>query len=225
MEDQTNDSTSTPAVKQPQVGAVMATEKGAENKKGQVAEAAQSPSRTYSEDEWNKRQSSFDKQVSKTNERLQELERQSAEATVKVQEAQYNNWLAAIEDSGGDVDAAGKAIAGIKQSWSEANKILAQKAQIEQQAAILEEAGKGKKASDLIKEHGLEESAVEQLMDSKDSTEMELKALKLKVAQTAVTATPPKKVDSGLGDGKKTDLSAQPASEALGRLMEEALEK
>lgn len=225
MVDPNNDSTSTPAVVQPQVGAAMVAGTGAENKEGQVAEATQPQVRTYNEAEWGKRQSSFDKQMSKVSDRVKELEGQQAQAQAKVEEAQYSNWLQAIEDAGGDGDAAGKAIAGIKQAWNEARQVLAQKATLIQQATTLEEAARGKQALDLVKEHSLSPDAVEELLDSKDATEMELKALKLRLEKQATDATAPTKVEKEGGTGKVRDLSTQPTTITLGQLMEESLEK
>ncbi len=182
--------------------------------------------RTFSQEEWDKRQSALDKQISQAREERERststLQAALEEATKQLEETKYRNFLASVEAAGGDVNAANGLVAQQKELAAERRKLEAEKRANEQQIAVLSAAGKGKYALDLIKQYELGEDSSEKLLVAKSEVEMENIALKLHVEQVKSKARPAGKVDSGKQTAPSRDLSKMPPAVVLGTLMDEA---
>ena len=183
------------------------------------------PKKTYSEEEWNKRQSALDKQLSKWQQQAQEYERKATEAEARAQEQQVKEMLSGLEESGYEPDKAKQLVASFQAQWKRAQDILARESEVKKQTAILAEACRSKMALDLAKEHGLAEADVAALLEAEDAKSMELEALKLAMKKTRITEKSSAPPDSSANKGVKRDFSKMPASQALGMLMEEAVSK
>jgi len=207
----------------PAEGAVKEAVEGAGNKEEKVEAPVL---RTYSEVEWNTRQSKIDKQIAKFKEDSQKevlrLQQVSDAAETRAREAEYSAFLRKAEEDGGDVPAAKAIVEERRRVDARVAELQKTEAWIKEQSALLNLAGKGKQAQELVKQFSLSEESLEELLDSENPVEMENKALKLHVAKLKVEQKPPMQVDPGRGSGKQRDFSAMPASEALGILMGEA---
>ncbi len=230
-----NVSTSVDETKQPTMdepkgkpeGGVEVKVEGAEKKEGQGAEAPKP--RTYSEEEWNKRQSAVDKQVAKvkvdSGETLKGLQETIASLERKTEEAEYAALLKSTEDSGGDADKTRLLIEEKRTFKAKERLFEAEKKAFKEQAELLSVAGKGKKAFELIKQYELSADDEGKLLEAESEDGMENIALKLQVEKLKTGQRPSTSVDSGLSSGKPRDLSKMPESESLGTMMEESLNK
>lgn len=230
MEDQ-KDSTSVDDKGQPQdidkdEGAVKESVEGAGDEK--VEEEKEAPTeRTYSQEEFSKLQSKLDTQLKEAGERsatqMKELQDSLNAALEAADEARGQAFVRQVEENGGDVGAAKALVAREQAVVKQERDAKALQIAMTQQQVILNEAGKGKQALDLIKEHGLDESATEELLKATDPTVMENIALKLRLEKGVAEQRKPTKTDQSAGsDTKGRDLSQLPPSMVLGTLMEEA---
>lgn len=228
MDDQTKETTSTETAAQlpAKQGAETKVADGAENKEGQTTTPA---SRSYTEEEWNKRQSAWDSQMSKTrkdlDDQLTTIQRERDESFQRAEDAKYDTFLRRVEADGGDLNAAKELVAREKQLASNERRFKAEQATLAKEREILRMAGKGKAAHELIQTYKLEAIVLDTLLESENPTEMENKALKLHLAKSKAGERQPDKLDSGQGGKSGEDLSKIPTSMALGRLMEDTKTK
>ena len=232
--DDPNETTSVVKDPQPQVTPTI-TElvPGAEKvgDKGAADKGSQEPpqTRTYSEDEWNKRQSAIDKRIADLQKASDDAVQKSADARLeaerKAEEIELNTFLRSIEDQGGDSEAAKLIVDAKKQMAEERRTWDKTKRQLETERNTLREAGKAKKAIDLIKEFSLPEGSEDKLMTAEDGTQMENTAMRLHLENIKSLQVPSTTVDAGQQQKPAGDLDKLSASEKLGKLMEEALNK
>jgi len=195
---------------------------GAETKEKVMEEAP--AQRTYSEDEWNKRQSSWDKQQASTAATLKELETARDEMLAKLDESETTQFLKTVEADGGDMDVA-KQIALRDLNVRKATRALEEtRKRMESDAAVLAQSSKIDQANKLIKEHSLTEDTLAVLMESGNVTDMENKALKLRLEKSGVEQRKPADLASTVSSTRGRELPKNP-SLALGTLMEEETRK
>lgn len=208
-------------------GAVKEPVKGAEGTEVKKADVEAPAPRTYTEEDWNKRQSSVDKQLAKIREEsqatAQKLQASIEEANTRAREAEFSTFLRKVENDGGDMDVAKAIIERERKADVKIAEMKKTEAWIRDQSAMLNEAGKGKQANELVKQYGLSEDSLEALLSSETPESMENIALKLYVEKLKIEQKPSMIVDQGKGSGKARDLSDLPPSVALGTLMGESI--
>lgn len=152
---------------------------------------------------------------------VKDMKKRLGELQTQYDEKEIGSWLAKVEQDGGDVGVA-KTIVEREQVSKKLERDLTDRlADIESREALLNEAGKGKTASDLIKTHELGEDVLEELLKAESLTEMENKALKLRVEKQSVEARQPEKLDKGQkASTKGQDLTKVAVDRRLGLGME-----
>lgn len=194
-------STSTPVTEQlSEKGAAPVAEAGAEEKKVGKEEAP--APRTYTEEEWSKRQSSWDTTQAKVNadskKQLEEANTRLVGIQDAARQAEERTFLKSAEDAGQDMEMA-KAMAALKsQNAKDKAEVDAQRVQNAQDRTILEVAGKAKSAHDLVAQYELGDKAVETLLEAESLVEMENKALKLKLEKAKIEGKPATVTDSSV---------------------------
>jgi len=175
-------------------GAAPEPEKGAEKEEGK--ETPKAP-RTYSEEDWNKRQSSWDKG-------LEELKKQHKEEIKQIrgqlQQQLRQDFLRKVEEEGGDVTKAGDL-------FDREQAILAKEQEVGEGLALLEKVKKDQDASDFIEKFDLPKEAKDQLLKAGSPAEMRSIALELALEKEKAGKTPPVKTASAVGTGKGVDTS------------------
>ena len=206
------------------VGAAPAETKGAEDKSKEVVVEAPAP-RTYSEEEWNKRQSKLDaeatKERTKFDGKTKELQQLLEQSQQQLEEAQSQTFLRTLEEQGGNVDA-GKTLLAREQAFRAAVKgFEATKVQQEELQEKLNVAGRAKFAHELMQTYKLEGDAEEALFKAENDGEMENIALKLHVENLKTEQRQPAKVDPGVTVTKGVNLDHLPPDILAGTLMEQ----
>jgi len=211
------------ALEKKEEGAVKEDVKGKE-------EAPKEKEETYTKADWDKREDELGKRISGLDTKLTEtlkgskdevsrLETALAEQQLRTEEARDLTFIKRVEEEGGDVKAAEVLVAREKASRALERDLTGRKRTLDEQETILAEAGRGKKATDLIKEHGLEADVVDELLACETPEKMEIKALNLRLEKGAVDAKPVVETDAPEG-GKKADTSDMSIEERLGKSME-----
>jgi len=190
--------------------------------------------KTYTEEEYDtaleaerKRYSGLDtKLTTMAKQHQDEIERINtalADAEERALQAREDAYLRKIEEDEGDVSSA-KAIVE-RDRTSRKAEATAKKREVElekrqkeldERDAILAVAGKEKKAHDLVKELGLDESVVEELRKCETPVEMEVKALRLHKEKAAIDAKPATETDETKGTKGGRDISKMSIEERLG---------
>ena len=153
--------------------------------------------------------------------KLTGLTEELARAMESMEETRAQSFLTKVDDEGGDMTAAKAMVERERTARQTAQELKTQKAELDRQATVLNEASKGKQAQDLIKEHGLAADVLDNLLGSKSPEEMENKALKLHLSTDKTERRPTDKTDKGRGESKGRDTSKLSGTESLGRAMEE----
>jgi len=216
--------------KEPLGEALEKKEEGAVKEQVKGAVAPEEKEETYTKAAWDKREEETNKRISGLDKKLTEtsksskdevsrLEKALAEQQLRTEEARDLTFLRKVEEDGGDVDAAKTLVAREKASRALERDLAGRKKALDEQEIILAEAGKGKKAVDLIKEHELEADVVDELLACETPEEMEIKALRMRLEKGAVDAKPVVETDAPEG-GRKADTSNMSVEERLGQAME-----
>lgn len=214
MEDQTKSTSAegeeqpqTQEVKEPELeeGAAAEPAEGAEEEK--VKEEEASP-RTYSEEEWNKRQSSWDTQTSELKKSHQTeiatINQQYGQLIAQERARQNAEFLKKVEDEGGNVDAA-KAIIAREEALMAREQEDARKAQeFEEARRLVAEEAKAIAAHRMAAQYRVDEK---ELLKAESRVEMENIALKLHAEKLKAGQKRPIKTDSGTSSAKGIDLS------------------
>lgn len=222
-----------PKVQEPQPNvaeALEAKEKEAVKEKVEGKEEAPEKEETYTKADWDKREtelggriSGLDTKLTKTiqssKDEVSRLEKALEEEQQRTEEARDLTFLQKVEEEGGDVNATKTMLTREKTSRAVERDLAKRTRTLDEQEVILAEAGKGKKAVDLIKEHELEADVVDELLECKTPAEMEIKALKLRLEKGAIDAKPVTETDAQ-DKGGKVDLSTLTLEERLGKGME-----
>jgi len=233
MGDQINPTSLEPEVQLPipeelKEGAVAKEVEGAGDEVKKEGGVEAPTERMFSQAEWDKRQSSIDtahkKELANIQEKSATKAREQAEALetaqLQIEEAETKAFLRMVEEQGGDMDSA-KAIAKARtDAATEGRRLQMLKAELEAERETLTIAGKAKKAHDLVKEHGLDEDALDGLLEAENPDQMEAKALRLRLEKSKTEERPSTKTAAGRGSTKGGDLSGSPPSIVLGTLME-----
>jgi hypothetical protein len=148
------------------------------------------------------------------------LQAQIAEAHTKAEEASIASYLRAVEEKGGDVDAAKQTVELNRQAKSLLAKAAAKEAELAEKEAKLNDAGKGKYANDLVAQYGLTAADLPKLLEATDDVDMERRALKLHVEALNIKAKPPEHPDPALNRAKGVDVSKLPINTRMGMAME-----
>lgn len=157
-----------------------------------------------------------------SKENVSRLETALEEQQQRTEDARDLTFLKKVEDEDGDVNAAKALVAREKTSRALERDLAGRKRTLDAQETILAEAGKAKKATDLIKEHKLEADVVDELLGCATPAEMEIKALKMRLEKGAIDAKPVTETDSH-EKGGKTDIGDMSTEERLGKGMEGTL--
>jgi chromosome condensin MukBEF ATPase and DNA-binding subunit MukB len=187
---------------------------------------------TFTKEQWEAKEAELTKRYSgldtklttvtrESQTRIQELQEEVNRAYEQAEEARSEALIRTLTEQGADETVAQRVARAEREL---ANKERTLKIQAEAQTKlqeVLNEAGKAKQAHDLIKEHGLEESALEGLIDSKTPDEMVNKALRLSLEKSKSAQIAPTEVAPKTPSTKGRDLSKVPPSIALGTLMSE----
>lgn len=161
--------------------------------------------RTYTEAEWNARQSSWDKQFAKATSgfesKINDMQKQIEEFNSKRFEIEESNLLRKVESEGGDVNWVKEAMAmkrQAQQELAEARKLI---------DSVSSEA-KAIAATKMAKQYGLGEDAIQDLMESKDPSEMELKALRMERDLRAQAGRPPAPTEKPVAQAHSEPVSS-----------------
>lgn len=187
-------------------GAVPAVEGGAAP---EVVETTKTP-RTYTDVEWNKRQSAIDQQVAQAKaEAAAELEKvrnEQAEMIKRIEEQDRSSLMAKLEAAGEDVQ---KGLA----LFDHEKMLKAKERTLADREVKINKALQFTAAQDLAKQYGLGETDVVELLRINNPLEMENKALKLSLAKVKAGGTPRLPTDLGGGVPRGTNFDALPESE------------
>jgi hypothetical protein len=135
--------------------------------------------KTYTETDWNTRQSSWDKQMAKVtaqfDEKIKTLESRVNATDAAKRDADETSFLKKIEDAGGDTQWA----KSVLQIQREAEQAKADAARLVDSVS-----GEAKQiaAVKMAKAHNLPEDSISELLESESPTDMENKALKMEIA-------------------------------------------
>ena len=166
--------------------------------------------------------SKFTKSQAGWEETTRSLQADRDAALAQIEEAKYSSFLSRVEQEGGDVDVAKMIIARERAATQKERDVKTLESWVKQQQSILNEAGKGKQAHDLIKEHGLNETQLGKLLEAANPLEMENLALKLRLEKSKIEQRPPRELDSNRGNKPVGDIGKLPPSVALGQLMDDS---
>lgn len=169
------------------------------------------------------RYSGLDKKLTEamktSKENVSRLETALEEQQQRTEDARDLTFLKKVEDEGGDVNAAKALVTREATSRTLERDLAKRKKALDTQETILAEAGKAKKATDLIKEHELDADVVDELLACETPEAMEVKALKLRLEKGAVDAKPVTETDSH-DQGAKTSTEGMSVEERMGQAME-----
>lgn len=171
---------------------------------GKGGEANLQAPKTYSEQEWLKREkemggriSGQDKKITDLTKTLASLQDKHSQQLKATQEFEETALIKATEADGGDVNLVKKTLDRERHARELAQTLEQREAQILEKEKFYENVARQENAKKLIAEHGLEAEAFETLMQLGTPVEMENAALKMVVAKKATEAIPTQKLDSG----------------------------
>ena len=201
---------------------------GIEEQVKEGAEERKAPSpRSYSTDEWNKRQSAWDKQTAaiqkqlkESSERLVEYEKTRNTLLDESQERQFADFLSKTDTAGGDMDAARLVVSAQREVAKKQREFEVQQTQFHKDQELVNEGLKTLAAQDFVKKYELGGDTLASLMEAANPMEMENKALKLKLEKASVEKKPSAKVDSGISSTKGIDFSKLSDTEKFGKILE-----
>ena len=180
--------------------------------------------KTYTEEELNQRIESIKGGHKGTVEKMRadiaKLNATIADLSNKAEEANLAAYLQQIEAKGGDVEAAKAVINLQRQSRQALAAVQAKEAELAEKEAMLNEAGRGKFAHDMLKQYGLAEADLPKLLEATDDVDMERRALKLHVASLTNKARAPEAPDHAANKAKGIDTSKMPIATRMGMAME-----
>lgn len=199
-------------------------DKGTEEKdKGKVTP------RVFTEDEWRKRESAKDKEISRVR---SDFEKRQSDLEARLQAAQEASdraaesaFLRQIEESGGDVDAAKLVLKRHQEVANKEREYARKEAELRKRELIIAEASRGQFAHDLLKQYELTEDSLTDLMEADTPEKMENAALKLAIQKSKTPVKPPTSVESPIGDKSNKDITKIPETVRLGSLMEQSFKK
>ncbi len=145
----------------------------AESKGAAETTPAKPASRTYTEEEWNKRQAAWDRNYS---ERIADIERKSSEDAAQLAAAMKQNFLRDATEKGLDVKKA-------EYLYDLEQQVKSEKETLERQRRQVEESSKSIAAHNLVKELGLSNDVLPELLEAKSPEAMEAKALRIKLGK------------------------------------------
>lgn len=218
----TNPNTSTSAVDptQPPVDDKTETlpkvDEGAEQKpvEGAGDEGAKTPPetptpRTYTEEEWNKRQSSIDVQMESIRKQgedtLAKMQKQFEDTRAETEKRQDAEFIAKVETDGGDVDAARRLVAREQTVRTKEREHETKEQTFKAEMGRAFEVAKRNDADKFARQYGIDD--VDALLKAENPVEMELIAVKLSLEKAKTQQKPPTKTDSGVSSGKGADWS------------------
>jgi hypothetical protein len=198
-------------------GAVVEPAEGAG--KAEVGEEEATPKpRVYSEEEWNKRQSSVDKQVAELQRRNQEeltkIRQEHEDLLARERERHNQEFLAKVEAEGGDVEAAKRIIAKEEATIKREAEIAQREQALLAYQSQVDEALKAVAANKLASQYGVDAT---ELLKAQNPLEMENIALKLHAEKLKAGAKRPIKTDSSIPSARGVDLSKLSPSEKVKR--------
>lgn len=220
-----------------QLGAGKEVAKGAENKEGQTDQLSQdrkepdkAPAlRTYSEEEWNKRQSSIDSQVSKLK---SDYENQLTKFTDELTKFRQGEREKEIQSFLGQAETEGLDKGKTQTLTDRIRAFYAKEAELEQRAAEIAKKEtlnlavlSAQKADELIKEYELNADAKTNLMEYDNPRDMELAAAKLYREKAMAAGLPAKEILERNATPNGRDLSQVPQAQQLGILWDEAVKE
>lgn len=190
----------------------------------QVTEPAK-PQPKYTDEELSQRLASvkggYEGTVKELKTINKQLKEQLAQIKEQAQQAEYTQLFTDLDAEPRMVNFAKK----LQEDWKKLNtdrqKLDQQLEEWEPRLAELNEAGKRKKAYDLVKEHGLDESTTEELVKAENSGAMEIAALRLAIEKSKVAARLPAKPTGTTPSTQGRDLSKLSDSEKFGIALEE----
>jgi len=197
----------------PPEGEVPKPPEGAGDKGAEKPPETPPPVKTYSVEEWNKRQSSWDTG-------LEELKRQHKETVKQIQEQlnqrQRAEFVSQAAERGESEEQAGT-LFDLRQQLQEKETGLVELAK------VLDTAKKDRTADELIEKFTLPKDAKDSLLKAETPTEMKTLALEMALETTKATKTPPVKTPSAVTTGKGIDASkATPRQRAEAYFAEQA---
>jgi hypothetical protein len=193
-------------------GAVIEPAEGAEET--EVREEETPKPRVYSEEEWNKRQSSWDKQFAETQ---QSYQTQILQFQQQAQERQDQEFLSKVEADGGDVNAAKELVARQKAIREREQELEFRGQSLQAYGQQVYEEGKAIAAHKMASQYGVDEK---ELLKAQNPMEMENIALKLHAEKLKAGAKRPIKTDSSIPSAKGVDWSKLSPTEKLNRGLE-----
>lgn len=207
---------------QVQEGTADTASKGAEKDT-----ATQSSTRTYSEDEWRKRESSWDKRYKaerqELDNRLKALENERAALLEQVDTEKERAYLQLVSDKGGDVDAAKLVLQRDREAKRAMAEVKKLQDELGQRMQLVNAAEKVKNARDLIAKYGLDSSLEETLLESESPAEMRAAAAEFALEKTKTTQVTTQVVDKRTSSSAPTvDTKHVPSVSRLGQLANEA---
>lgn len=236
MTEQNQESTSEPTKDQLSVDDAFEGKdnKGAGKEGGEGAENGDAPEktpstddkgdkepRTFSQEEWDKRQSALDAGANKLKEthakELEDLGKRFKELEDTVTKKARADVLKKAEEAGEDVDLAGTLF---DKEQDLKKREIAVNAKEEKMVKV----ARHQKADSLIEEHKLDKDVKEKLLEADSPEAMENIALRLALGDKKAGATPATKTDSGDEAGKGDDMSKITDPEAGLRVVFKRLE-
>lgn len=145
---------------------------------------------------WQKRYGGVDSKLSETTKQVKELQVALAAQEEATQRAREDALLGKIAEEDGPVDATKKAIDLARQARERTDKLNELERSLKEREAIVDTAGKNKKAYDLAKEFGLDAKAIDDLLEETTPELMEVKALRLALEAKDAAAIPATETDT-----------------------------
>lgn len=193
-------------------GAAPEPPEGAGKEEGKKAPEPPQP-RTYSEEEWKTRQSSWDKQMADREKQHKEEVKQVQEQLVKRQRQEF---ISQAVERGESEEQAG--------TLFDLQKQLQQKEdELTEVAKILDTAKKERTADELVAKFSLSKDSRDSLLKAESPADMKTLALEMALEGSKAEKTPPTKTPSGVGSGKGVDTSKLSPRERAMRYFEEKL--
>lgn len=171
--------------------------------------------RTYTVDEWNKRQSALDSRMAELEKQLKAAQAERVAYETKLQEQEDARFIQRIQEGGGDVDAAKALVAQQKAVRERAREAEAKSADVRAREQSVAQAIKHLAADKFIKDYGLKAEDAARLITAKNPVEMENIALKLSMERQKTAQRPAQKVDPGTGQAAGVDVSKMSPSEKI----------
>jgi len=195
-------------------GAVEEPVKGAEG----AVEATPPPPepRVYSEEEWKKRQASWDEGIAKREKALKEQldaeRKQREDAQEALEQRRGEELIAQVQTAGGDVNAARTITAKAAALREQERELRKERLSIDAERAELSPIRKRQDAQALAQKYEVD---VEPLLEAENPVEMELLALKLSLEKAKIGAKPPVKTDSDVSTTKGVDITKLSSDEKI----------